>query len=130
MATPCTLLLIDDDEDSEEAMSALLRMTGYSVVPAHSAAEALDVLDARRDIDLVISDIRMPGVDGLDLIRVIRHRFPALRTILVTGAPLTDDDVLPREASVILTKPVSIQQLERAIEATLADRQTAPPKKQ
>ncbi|HTL76211.1 MAG TPA: response regulator [Casimicrobiaceae bacterium] len=120
MSTPlATLLVIDDDEDSEEALSVLLRISGYSVIPAHSAAEALDVLDERNDIDLVISDIRMPGVDGLDLIRVVRHRFPALRTILVSGASLTDDDVLPREASSILSKPVSIEELKRAISTTL-----------
>jgi CheY-like chemotaxis protein len=116
---PATILVIDDDEDSVEALVELLRVSGYSAIPAHSAAEALDVLDERRDIGLVVSDVRMPGVDGLDLIRVLRHRFPALRTILMSGAPLTDDDVIPREASVILSKPVSIEQLQDAIASTL-----------
>ena len=120
MSTPsATILVIDDDEDSVEALVELLRVSGYRAIPAHSAAEALDLLDERRDIDLVVSDVRMPGVDGLDLIRVLRHRFPALRTILISGAPLTDDDVIPREASVILPKPVALEQLQAAIVATL-----------
>lgn len=114
-----TILVIDDDEDSAEALAALLGISGYSVVSAHSAAEALDVLDDHGEIDLVVSDIRMPGVDGLDLIRVLRHRFPTLRTILITGAPVTDDDVVPREASVILSKPVSLEELQRAIVTSL-----------
>jgi CheY-like chemotaxis protein len=54
MSTPlATLLVIDDDEDSEDALSVLLRISGYSVIPAHSAAEVLDVLDERDDIDLI-----------------------------------------------------------------------------
>lgn len=114
------LLVIDDDEDSAESLAAVLRMSGYSVVTASSVQRALDLLDEDHEIKLVISDIRMPGVDGLDLIRVIRHRFPGLRTILVSGAPLTDDDVIPREASVILSKPVSMEQLERAIQDVLS----------
>ena len=120
MSTPhATILVIDDDADSVEALVELLRLSGYQAIPAHSAAEALDVLDERQGVDLVVSDVRMPGVDGLDLIRVLRHRFPTLRTILVSGLPLTDDDVVPREASVILSKPVSIEELQDAIAATL-----------
>ncbi|HXR57167.1 MAG TPA: response regulator [Casimicrobiaceae bacterium] len=121
MSMPLAMLLvIDDDEDSAESLAAVLRMSGYSVVTASSVQRALDLLDEDHEIKLVISDIRMPGVDGLDLIRVIRHRFPGLRTILVSGAPLTDDDVIPREASVILSKPVSMEQLERAIQDVLS----------
>jgi len=122
-----TLLLVDDDSDSVEAFQALLETVGYTVIPAHSVRDALDVLDAHPEIGVVISDIRMPDVDGLDLVRVLRHRFPGLPCILVSGAVLTDDDVIPRETAVIMSKPVDIHHLQRAIEQALKNRRRGTP---
>lgn len=117
-----TLLLIDDDPDTVESLERLLQMSGYATIPACSVRQALDLLDEHAEIDLVVSDVRMPGVDGLDLVRVLRHRYPRLRTILMSGEPITDDDVIPREAAVILSKPVALERLERAIAEALARR--------
>jgi CheY-like chemotaxis protein len=111
---PATLLLVDDDRDFVASLEMLLPTLGYTVIPAHSVREALDVLDTS-SVDVVISDIRMPEVDGLDLVRVLRHRFPRLPTVLLTGAPPTDEDVIPREAKRVLLKPVAIAELQRAI---------------
>lgn len=118
------MLLIDDDRDTVESFRHLLETSGYAVIPAYSVREALDLLDVRSDVTLVISDIRMPGVDGLDLVRVLRHRFPSLPTILMSGMPLTEEDVVPREATIILTKPVSLEGLQEAIETMLRKRRT------
>lgn len=112
------ILIVDDDEDSGATYRQLLLSAGYAVTAVQSVREALDVLDERRDIRLVISDVRMPDVDGLDLVRVLRHRFPALPSILLTGAVLTDEDVIPQEA-LILRKPVAIEELNRAIQERL-----------
>jgi CheY-like chemotaxis protein len=119
---PATILLVEDDQDALDAFRTLLEIQGYTVIAARSVREALDLLDQHhQEVDVVISDIRMPDVDGLDLIRVLRHRFPALPTILVSGMPITDDDVLPKEANVILTKPVSIDDVTRAITERLRE---------
>jgi DNA-binding response OmpR family regulator len=117
-----TVLVIDDDEDIVESLKVLLQTSGYAAIAATSVREALDLLDEHSDIGLVISDIRMPDVDGLDLVRVLRHRFPTLPTILVSGMPLTDEDVIPREATLILSKPVSPAELEQAIATMLRPR--------
>ena len=119
-----TLLLVDDDNDSVTSFQALLEMYGYAVIPAHSVREALDLLDAH-EIHLVLSDIRMPDVDGLDLVRVLRHRFPGLPCILISGTRLTEDDVIPREAARIMSKPVEIEALRQAIEQALKTRGAA-----
>jgi CheY-like chemotaxis protein len=111
---PPTILVVDDDRAFVASLQALLPTLGYAAIPAHSVREAFDVLDGS-NVDLVVSDIRMPDVDGLDLIRVLRHRFPLLQTVLLTGAPPTDDDVVPREARRILTKPVTLDELQQAI---------------
>lgn len=113
--TPATILLVEDDNDALTALQAVLEMSDYTVIAAGCVRDALDLLDQHSEIELVISDIRMPDVDGLDFIRVLRHRFPALPTILVSGMPITDEDVVPREATQILTKPVAVDDLKRVI---------------
>lgn len=112
------ILIVDDDEDSASTYRMLLLAAGYGVTAVHSVREALDLLDERRDIRLVISDVRMPDVDGFDLVRVLRHRFPNLPCILLTGAILTSEDVIPPEA-LILRKPVPIETLKQAMRERL-----------
>ena len=114
-----TVLITDDHEDALEALEALLDTMGYRTIATRTVREALDVLDERSDVGVVVSDIRMPGVDGFDFLRVLRNRFPALPIVLMTGLPIDKSDVVPREA-VILQKPFSGNELENAISAALA----------
>ena len=119
--TTATILLVEDDNDALTALQAVLELSHYRVIAAGCVRDALDLLDQHSEIELVISDIRMPDVDGLDFIRVLRHRFPTLPTILISGMPITDDDVVPREATQILTKPVAIEDLQRVIAERLRE---------
>ena len=113
-APPRTILVVDDDRDAADTIAVLLEATGMAVLSAYSAREGLDRLDECPGICLVISDIRMPGVDGFDFLRVVKHRFPSLPTVLTTGLPITDDDVVPRGA-LILQKPFAVEDLKRAV---------------
>lgn len=111
---PRTILVVDDDHDAADTIAVLLETTGMAVATAYSAREGLDRLDERPDICLVISDIRMPGLDGFDFLRVVRHRFPAMPAVLTTGLPVTDEDVVPWGA-LILQKPFAVEDLKRAV---------------
>ena len=122
-AGSATLLIVDDDREFLASLAVLLATLGYAVRSAHSVSEALDLLDTSK-VDLVISDIRMPDVDGLDLIRILRHRFPRIPTLLLSGACLNNADVIPREVKRILSKPVTLDELQRAIENSLPGRST------
>jgi CheY-like chemotaxis protein len=113
-ARPQTILVVDDDRDAADTIVVLLEASGMSVLSAYSAREGLDRLDERPDIGLVVSDIRMPGVDGFDFLRVVKHRFPSLPTVLTTGLPITDDDIVPQGA-LILQKPFAVEDLKRAV---------------
>ncbi|HET7033379.1 MAG TPA: response regulator [Casimicrobiaceae bacterium] len=113
-ARPRTILVVDDDRDAADTIAVLLEASGMSVLAAYSAREGLDRLDEHPDIGLVVSDIRMPGVDGFDFLRVVKHRFPKLPTVLTTGLPVTDDDIVPHGA-LILQKPFAVEDLKRAI---------------
>ena len=117
-----SVLLVDDNRDAVDMLALLLEQSGFAVVPAYDVAQALEVLDERQDIDVVVSDVRMPGVDGFDFLRVLKRRFPALPIVLVTGVPVTEKDFVPPNA-MILTKPVALPELKAAIERQLAEKQ-------
>ena len=108
------ILVVDDDRDAADTVAALLEAMGMAVMPVYSARDGLDRLDECPDVRLVISDVRMPGVDGFDFIRVVKHRFPAMAALLTTGLPITDDDVVPQGA-MILQKPFAADELRRAV---------------
>lgn len=105
-----TILVTDDNRDAADVLSTFLKVSGYPTVCAYSAREALDALDRDRGIGWVISDVRMPGIDGFDFLRVVRHRFPEMNVILVTGHEITAEDVVPGGAT-ILRKPVDLDHL-------------------
>jgi two-component system, sensor histidine kinase and response regulator len=81
-----TVLIVDDDPVLLEALpeALRLRMAGLTVETADSAAEALDRI-ADRDFDAIVTDIKMPGMDGLALLAEIRGRRPDTPTLMITG---------------------------------------------
>jgi CheY-like chemotaxis protein len=111
---PYTILVADDERDVVDITADMLETFGCRVLRAYSAREALAHLDDDPAIALVVSDIRMPEVDGFDLMRVIRYRFGKLAVVLMTGLPVTDDDHVPPGAA-ILRKPFTFDQLRRAL---------------
>lgn len=76
--------MVDDDEAMRRLLATVLELDGVAVVEAASAAEALDVVRSR-PLGLVLSDYRMPGATGLDLLAAVRTERPALPFVLVSG---------------------------------------------
>jgi CheY-like chemotaxis protein len=74
------ILIVDDNDDSLEMLSTFLRACGASVLQASSALEALACIDTRSGIDVVITDVSMPHIDGVELVRRLRSH-PAGRSI-------------------------------------------------
>lgn len=107
-----SVLVVDDNHDSVEGVALLLESSGHPVVRAYSAPEALDLLDQDKSIRLVLSDVKMPQLDGYDFFRVVAHRYPKLPVVLMTGYPVYDSDDPPPHADV-LTKPFDAKLLER-----------------
>jgi FixJ family two-component response regulator len=108
------ILVVDDNLDFAESIAILLESNGRPAVAMASVREALDALDDDPSIGLVVTDIRMPGVDGFDFRRVLRHRFATLPVVLMTGLPVTDEDVVPRDVA-IFQKPFPIEALLKVI---------------
>jgi HD-like signal output (HDOD) protein len=79
-----TLLLVDDEPHVLAALRRLLRREGWNLLLAGSGQEGLDLLAAHR-VDLVISDMRMPHMDGAAFLRQVRHRYPQVTRLVLTG---------------------------------------------
>ena len=79
------VLVVDDEVDLADMAEALLTSRGLDVVVAHSAIDALKILDQDADIDAVFSDIMMPGMNGLQLADAVSEFFPRIKIVLTSG---------------------------------------------
>ncbi len=113
---PIRLLLVDDELYFIEAIAKRLKKRGMEALLATSGAAGLDILE-KQPVDVVVSDVKMPGMSGLDLLGRIRERFPKIETILLTGhaSPQDGVDGIKAGAFDYLTKPVEIDHLESKI---------------
>jgi signal transduction histidine kinase len=124
MASPATILLVDDDALIAASTVGLLEDLGHWVVVAHSGNDALAILERGLNPDLVITDHAMPGMTGVDLALALRARDPELPILLATGyAEL--QGVLPIELP-RLAKPFTQEQLALEIARLLPDPAFAP----
>jgi CheY-like chemotaxis protein len=111
------ILVVDDEPWSLKFISRFLRKEGYEVTEASDGAEAIDLIDNSR-FDLVLSDVRMPRLDGVALAMHIRSRIPTIPIILMTGVPL---DLTPTLGYNLpcLSKPLSLDELRSNIQRVL-----------
>ena len=116
------ILVVDDDSRLLGLLTETLAAIGYSAEDASTAKEALAKL-AESKFHLIISDIKMPEMDGLSLLERIRENYPGLPVVFITGLPQTD---ILRSANPegILSKPFRISNLEDLIEQALEIKKT------
>jgi len=123
-APQARLLVVDDEAEIAELMRSMLESAGFEVATAESGAVALELLDAAR-FDAVISDLRMPDMDGAALWRAVRARHPALarRMLFVTGDTLSPEaqQFLDKARSASLDKPFAKGDLLAAVQTLLSN---------
>ena len=113
-----TVLVVEDSRDVADVTTSLLEQLGYRVVRAENAAEALRHLQQGIGVDLLFSDIVMPGaINGLGLAQICQERFPEIPVLLTSG--FSDAAQAADGRFDILRKPFELAALERAIEAAL-----------
>ena len=115
-----TILVVDDDDPVRVMLARLLRTQGYTVVQAAHANEARAQLDGRA-LDLVISDIVMPGESGIELRRTILERWPELPVILISGysAEGPAEFAARTPNTLFVQKPFAADQFLSLVEQTL-----------
>jgi two-component system cell cycle sensor histidine kinase/response regulator CckA len=118
-----TILLVEDEDPVRAVNGRALSARGYTVLEAASGIEALQIMEERETaVDLVVSDVVMPEMDGPTLLRELRKRYPDLKVIFVSGyAEDAFKKNLPEgEAFNFLAKPFSLKQLVETVKQTLA----------
>jgi two-component system cell cycle sensor histidine kinase/response regulator CckA len=116
------ILLVEDEEAVRAFAGRALEARGYKVFQAASGSEALDIFnDMREPVDLVISDVVMPGMDGPTLMRELRRKQPNLKIIVVSGyAEDAFQRHLPKDEEFqFLPKPFSLKELATTVKTTL-----------
>jgi len=118
-----SILVVDDEPIILKSMDAMLRAEGYTVALARSAEEAVDKIGAQ-PFDLVLTDVAMPGMSGIDLIKQVRARTPDTVMIMITGYGNIEDAVtcIKLGAYDYLTKPLNDIDVKLAIERSLEQR--------
>ncbi|MBL0700398.1 MAG: response regulator [Desulfosarcina sp.] len=115
---PTKILLVDDEKDLIEMLSLRLQETGEKVKSAYSGQECLETLD-KNNIDVVILDIKMPGMDGIETLKEIKKRFPLVEVIMLTGHGSTETAVegMKLGAFDYLLKPADFSDLSQKLES-------------
>ena len=123
MAT-ANILLVDDEIPFVETMTKRLSKRGINIVTAFSGHEALGHLAAGKDVDVVILDVKMPGMDGLEALTEIKREYPAIDVIILTGHSAMDTAIKGMRLGAFdyLTKPCELEALIEVIEDAMKTR--------
>ena len=116
-----TILVVDDAPETLEVLSRNLGAEGYRVFTAPGAAEAVKLL-GKTPIDLVVTDLKMPKVSGLDLVRHVRENFRDTEVMMITGYATVEGavDAVKTGAEEYLPKPFTDSELSAAVRRALA----------
>jgi len=121
---PAKILLVDDDQNHLEALTVYLHLEGFVVGQAHDGFEALRRLD-QETFDIVVSDIRMPRLNGVDLAKRIRSKLQNIPIVLMTGDPgwAATDAIKESDVICLLTKPFVPDELVKIIRTAFDERE-------
>jgi two-component system, OmpR family, response regulator len=113
---PLRVLLVEDDDDNRELMAEVLASSGYEVLSAATGQEGLKTL-AEHSVDVVVTDIGMPGMGGLEMARAAKAIAPRVPVVVVTGWAERDDITSARgkDVDAVLIKPVDPDALTRTV---------------
>jgi DNA-binding NtrC family response regulator len=113
MSRPTNILVVEDDDAMRQSCAKVFQLKGHDVAEASSAEEALDQIRERRDIDVVLTDLKMPGMDGVALLREIKLLDPRIEVIVMTGYGSIKNaiEAMKLGAADYITKPFDTNEL-------------------
>jgi two-component system, NtrC family, response regulator AtoC len=117
------VLIVDDEQNIRLVLAAMLKKEGYDVVSATDGREALQVLEGGK-IDVVVSDLKMPHLDGMGLLNCITEQYPEVPVIMITahGTVATAVEALKKGALDYITKPFELDDLKNVISKAIKTR--------
>ena len=123
------LLLVDDEERFLATTKTLLQKRGIDVLTATSGAEAIEIMD-RNPVDVVVLDVKMPGLDGVEVLRRLKQDHPLVEVIMLTGHASVETafEGMKLGALDYVTKPCDVADLLQKINEAYAKKQAAEEK--
>ena len=120
MTTRQVILIVDDEEGLREALVRLLEEEGYAVLAAENGEQALEILQ-HAHIDLVLTEMRMPGMDGIELLKKIHERHGDLGVIILTGYGQIETyiEAMNFGALAYVSKPFKVSELKFIVNKVL-----------
>ncbi|MBD3403281.1 response regulator [candidate division GN15 bacterium] len=114
------ILIVDDNPNMSSLLQEMLEVFDYESVRAGDGAEALNELE-RGDFSMVITDMRMPNMSGLELIGEVKSRYPKLPVVLISGYSVSEIDAEPAtyKADGFLGKPLMMSDIEKMLNSLL-----------
>jgi len=106
-------LLVDDEIPFVETMTKRLNKRDFSISSAFSGVDALKLLEENSEVEVVILDVKMPGMDGIETLKIIKQRFPLVEVIMLTGHGTIESAIegMKLGAFDYLVKPCDMEQL-------------------
>lgn len=119
MKSAVSILIVDDEEMMRNLLEKILGREGYKIKTAEDGVAALDVLRSEK-IDIVISDMKMPRMNGFELLKIVKKEFPQIGVIIMTayGDTYTVKDALLLGADEYITKPFKSYEIALVVERT------------
>ena len=115
------ILVVDDDPESRDILKRLLTLSDYEVETVESGRDAVELLK-RAEFKLVLTDLVMPGMDGIKLLSHVKSHYPDISVIIVTGRASNEskNEALEKGAEGLILKPYTRDQLMTIVNETLA----------
>ena len=115
------VLIVDDEQGMRDFLKILLEKEGHKVITANRGTKALEILETK-DIELVISDIRMPEMSGIELLEVIKEKSPEMPMIMITAFASPDDAVIAMKNGAFdyISKPFNVEEIISVIRSATA----------
>ena len=123
MDTQVKILVVDDEQVAVRNLQHILTKEGYGVMTSQSGARALQLL-ASQEFDLILTDLRMPKVDGMEILRHTRARWPDTEVIMITGYATVDSAVEAMKVGAYhyVTKPYKLEEVRQVVREALEKR--------
>lgn len=116
------ILIVDDEAIVRESIGDWLKNAGYQVETAESGEETLEMME-KQDFSVVILDIRLPGMTGMQVLREVKTKWPKIKSIIITAYPTASTANESKKLGAVdyLIKPVAPDDLEKLIRETLLE---------